>query len=754
MQASRERLIARGGQAGAAAAALLFAAFVVAKGVPTLRHDWSWPIDRSAIPSFLNEAMGGWVPVGFGVANAHPTAYLVALPVALAMWVLGPLPGLALTAIATGYACMRAAAALSARFGFAMPAAIGIGLFALFNPWVYNEVVAGHLVMVLAYGGVLGLLAELARGRDASPVRLALWLALVESQLQFFILAMLALTVCASVTRKWLPVAAGLCLALPSIVGLIGDRGTLLAIPYTLTWQQNQSLPPGALLGLGGYFTGYADRLGVAASLAVWILLALALAGLVARRRLRVAIAAAIAAAALYLAMLGVNGPLAAPYEWVVRNVPESGVFRELYDLAGIFAALLALLACIAVARWRPLGYVALCAGVVLVITWLARPPSDLWIGAATYPHPVASAAPFERVALMPAFQPLGLRGGGGDGADPDVFVYPGWVAALNSYLPEYPADVALARYERDGDASALQALGVGEILARPWLVSRSQGHIGLAARSLRAAERGAELGPATRRIEGAAPLVSACDESNVVAIVDRLHACDIFFGDESNALHPIAASSDSIDPRTDWIDARLVFAEIPALAQGIGGAFTQSRVPFPVEADSHILAYVRGTLHASDGRVLYSSAGGFRWLAVPHGVTAVSCAGLCELVATTSSLPAGAPKVRDARSWALSFKALTPWLFIVGGSTRPAALLRLNERYDPAWVAVSAWRVLPHVRVDAAANGWLVGPAAFDEVALVQRTALLQAIGEILGVLCLLWLLKALAREPTKRAP
>lgn len=630
------------GHAGAVAAALAFAAFVIAKGVPTLRHDWSWPIGRDAIPSFLSESASGWVGVGFGVPNSHPTTYLAAFPIVLAMLALGTLPALGLTAFATGYAVMRAAGALCARYGFALPAAIGIGLCALFNPWVYSEVVAGHLLMVLAYAGVLGLLAEMTRGRGASPVRLALWLALVSCQLQFFIVAMFALAVFAILTKIWLPVAAGIAFSLPSAVGLLGDRAALLAIPYTLAWQKNQSLPPGALLGLGGYFPGYADRLGVAASLAMWVLLGLAVVGLIAQRRSAAIIGAALAAAALYVAMLGANGPLAEPYAWIVRNVPESGVFRELYDLAGIYAALLALLACAGLARWRVLGYVALTAGVALLVTWLARPPSDLWVGGASYPHPVPSARPFERVAFLPAFQPLGLRAGPGDGADPDVYVYPGNVAALNAYLPAYPVDAALARYERDGDAGALRALGVGEAVARPWLVSRSNGRIGLAARSL-GEPRVAPMA-ATQRIDGAAPLVSACDAAPIVAMPGSPGACDLFAGDAPfGRLRPLLASSDSIDPRTDWIDARLAFAQLPDMAQEIGGAFTESRVPFAVEPDAWLLEYVRGHLRAGDGRTLASANGGFVWTSVPRGVASVSCDGACALLAQAGARPAPA---------------------------------------------------------------------------------------------------------------
>ncbi|MFY9720160.1 MAG: hypothetical protein WAK16_10995, partial [Candidatus Cybelea sp.] len=438
------------------AAALAFAAFVVAKGVPTLRHDWNWPIDRLAIPSFFDESVSGWLSSGFGIANAHPTAYLLALPVVAAMWIFGPLAALALLALATGYGCMRAAAGVASRWGNADFAAVGIGLFALFNPWVYNEVVAGHLTMVLAYGALIGLFSEMTRGTGACTVRLALWLALVEIQLQFFIIAVLAVALFAAFTRKWSPLLAGAIVALPSVVGILAERATLLQIPYSVEWQANQSVDPLSLLSLNGYFPRYADRLGLGAQVAVWSICALALVGVVAARRWRTAIWAAAAAALVYLIAIGMRGPLAAPYVWIVRQIPESGVFRELYDLAGVFAALLVVLACAATASVRALGYVGLAAGIALSVTWMLHPPSDLWIGARAYPHPSVTGPAFSRVALLPAFQPLQLRGGGGDGADPDAFRYPGQVAALNEYFPTYPVDVALARYEQGGDVSAL----------------------------------------------------------------------------------------------------------------------------------------------------------------------------------------------------------------------------------------------------------------------------------------------------------
>ena len=47
------------------------------------------------------------------------------------------------------------------------------------------------------------------------------------------------------------------------LVGIVAERGMLLRIPYGVTWQANQSVPPLPLLALGGYFPGYSDRLGI-----------------------------------------------------------------------------------------------------------------------------------------------------------------------------------------------------------------------------------------------------------------------------------------------------------------------------------------------------------------------------------------------------------------------------------------------------------------------------------------------------------
>jgi hypothetical protein len=666
------------------------------------------------------------------------------------MLVAGTLAALALFALAVGYCCAGAAQTIALRFGNGTLAGIGLAAFALFNPWVYNEVVAGHLIMVLAYGASIGLLGEMLRGRSASPLRLALWLVLAQAQLQFFIVAFVAALIFAIVTQKWLPVIAGVVVALPTVIGIAAERGALMQTPYALEWQANQSLYPLPLLTLGGYFAGYADRLGVAAQAAVAIFFALALCGIVFARKRRSVGVAAIAAVVVYLIALGVHGPLGALYASLVQDVPETGVFRELYDLAGVLAALILIPAAAAAARYRALQWAALAAGVALPVIWLVHPPSDWWIGAQSYPHPAVTGSPYARVALLPAFQPMRLSDGRGSGADPDLHLYPDNVAPINEYLASYPVDAALARYVQSGDVRELQSLGVQTIISRPWLVSLSNGSIGLAAVSL--PSFGARpAGAAARAIAGAVPLLGACDGVRVVASPDELRSCDLFLGDapQAAALWPLRAPNASIDPRSAWIDAQLAFARDPSLAQGIGGVLTQSRAPLPVDSNAWLLAYVRGALRDARGRALAREDGAFTWVWLPATTRNVLCDGLCELVAQTRGFPAVPLRQRVAYERALRFDAFAPWLLRVRGVS--GTLLRLNARYDREWLAFSGTHLLPHVRISLAANAWFL-PAGTGDVVLLQLTALLQLVAELAGLVYTAFLLKALFRRGTKR--
>jgi hypothetical protein len=243
--------------------------------------------------------------------------------------------------------------------------------------------------------------------------------------------------------------------------------------------------------------------------------------------------------------------------------------------------------------------------------------------------------------------------------------------------------------------------------------------------------------------------LISNCEAPRVVLLPGELGACNVFFGDTKRygPVRPLETLNDSLDPRTDWIDARLAFGEMPSIAQGIGGTLTQSHLPYPVHPGASVLVYVHGILTDSAGRILTVRQLGFRWLTLPSDAKAVQCVGLCMLVAQTRALPNLPARAGPTLSWACDFRKLAPWLYVVKRGARPARLLRLNERYDSGWIALEGWHVLPHLRVDMAANGWLYQDQSSTTIVLLQATSLLQLVAEILGVLCVAWLLVAATR-------
>lgn len=116
----------------------------------------------------------------------------------------------------------------------------------------------------------------------------------------------------------------------------------------------------------------------------------------------------------------------------------------------------------------------------------------------AAYPRPVVSCAPAKvgqaagcagrlpllqisapgntRFALLPPFQPLKLAAtGAGSGIDPDMKVLSDNRVPLNTAVPVYPADTALAEYRQTGAAGDLAALSVSAVYNRPWFTEDEQ---------------------------------------------------------------------------------------------------------------------------------------------------------------------------------------------------------------------------------------------------------------------------------------
>ncbi len=264
----------------------------------------------------------------------------------------------------------------------------------------------------------------------------------------------------------------------------------------------------------------------------------------------------------------------------------------------------------------------------------------------ASYPHPVVAAPPFTRVALLPAFQPLALRGGGGDGADPDAHVYPGGVATLNEYFPTYPVDMALARYEQTGDDRALRALASREIVPRPWLVSQRE----------RRNRLGRNLAAPTVGHGGiGSPVTSPAQRRSCLpAIRPRRRArrparrVRLFFGDAGGFAPVVLLRAERFDRSAHRLDRRAACVRrvSPRSRRAWAAAHAVAPFPFRIEPTRGCSPTCAVRLPGGPDAACEARAS-FAGMRFPSGVSSVTCAGLCELVAQTRALP---ELPRDAR--------------------------------------------------------------------------------------------------------
>ncbi|MHB8462895.1 MAG: hypothetical protein ACYDA1_09625, partial [Vulcanimicrobiaceae bacterium] len=365
--------------------------------------------------------------------------------------------------------------AASGAMGFAenigAPRAYGVlaAPVAVLNPWVYSEYVAGHIFMVFAYAVGLALLAELSRVRPRNSV-LVILSALAITQLEFFLVLAIPFIYWCIRNRRGLVLTSFLISSLPIIAGILFRYGGIRGTEYLLIWQRAASvrMVDGALLS--GYEFRYANAFAM-----VWpALLALgllALVGLFAGRRKPIIVFSGVLAIVALIAASGTTGPVAALYSWMVLHVPESGVFRELYDLIAI-VAIGYVIGISALPKGKPMPkllFVAVPAVACLFIPWIAKPVYSFFVPSSVIPRVAFASKPQQRVALFPAFQPLSYRGQG-SGYDPDLFDQSGGAIPINEFVPSFPANAALGYAWKDGDTRLLESLGVALIISRPYL--------------------------------------------------------------------------------------------------------------------------------------------------------------------------------------------------------------------------------------------------------------------------------------------
>ncbi len=728
----------------------VFAVMVLRHGVPVLRHDWFWPRDRGQAWSYLTLMTSGWSPLGLGAPTPNPTAYFVAIPAALMTLAFGPAVALFFALYAIGFTCTWSIARLALRTRVDPLSCIAAQLLILFNPWVWNKVVAGHIFMILAYGAVLGLCVTVFF-EPKRTARAAFFCALTAVQLQFYLPAMALAAVFALRQRRPHVPLAGLVVGSPTIVGLLANRSALEGVPYLLSWQMAQSVPltSGALLAGSGsnYVEGLSPLIVVA-----MVLLGLTAAIGVIHRASRRSIGLAVLVIAIVLFAAGGDQPLGGLYLSLVGSLKWTGVYRELYDVLGAAALGYVCLSLRATCHLPLLRYPLLFCGAAVASMWVTDPVTAFWPRAGTVPILSLHAAPNSRYALFPAFQPLSYRDTG-SGADPDAVLEDDNVSPLNEYLPAYPEDVALAQYERNGTTEGLAALSVSVLYERP--------HFRGSDRPIAGEPGSVSPYPRDRRrvLSPALPELGVSHPPAVGTLTSNFGAGNVFVGDLSQhgtVVRHVAAPDVTSDPRADWVSLRLVETTYPRFAEPLGGSMTSSTRPLVVPSGDLALVNVRGRLFASSGAILAENTRGYRWVSL-HGATVLRCAGACA-VAATGHVPGNLPlDPASRRVTAVAFRQPVPWLAIarLEGHRTGADFLRYDVRYDSNWIAIQDLHILPHVRVDGVTNGWYLPSgvtADASEVLLLHVTALAQCVLEALGFLSICWFLALCVAQAQRR--
>ncbi|MHB8703215.1 MAG: hypothetical protein ACYC8W_03565 [Candidatus Tyrphobacter sp.] len=719
-------------------AAIAFAASVLAS-VPALRQDWSpYPFSVPA-RALLEAATSGWVATGIGAPAVYDTGYVLAVVLALLRFVFAPEALLVFFMLGVGLLCAFGGRAIAKHYTGDELMASAAALALTFNPWTFTELVAGHTYMLLAYGTTIWLLAETLREKPRSLVLIASLL-LTAQQVQFFLVDTLVLAVLAWQKRQFVPLLIALALWVPAAIGITAERDSLASIPFTLSWQHDQSVPPLGALFLDGYFARYGAQFSAWRSAPMVDIALLAALGLVIEmRKRRAAVGIALLGIAALLAAMGLRGPLAFAYAWAVLHVTPVAVFRELYDLLAFTAIGYVVFVCSL--RARAVGALFLALAATLAVLWWIPPPSRWWVESARLPALEIRAPSNTRFALSPAFQPLSFEGRG-NGADPDAYPRDENVTPLNEYAAKYPVDAALGAFLASGDAAELSALSVSIVIQRPWLRSRSDA----LAQQWALGHRVFPPQPSPARTLALRPLpeLSLIAPPAIGSLDDRLGSGNVLYADlpVHEAFVPVAASNEYVDAAKGWVDARLAFAQRPDLAQGLGGALTTNpHAWLALRADLKALVWVRGALRAQNGALVTRTTRGYTWLRLPRATLAVLCEGLCVVAA--QGLPPVVPENPPPRPYrALAFSAVFPWLVRATIPPGPAGAVRYNVAYDGGWAAYAGGVALRHLRLDTTVNGWIVPRRrAATSLLVIQRVAAGQLAAEILVWLLLLGL-------------
>ncbi|MBV8280563.1 MAG: hypothetical protein JO347_00695, partial [Candidatus Eremiobacteraeota bacterium] len=360
------------------ALAAFFALTAGSNGIPALRHDWFWPAQWGGAHDVFLAASSPWQTQGIGGPNPFVNNYLLVALLAPLEALFGAYGALLLFFFGVACAIVLAARKLAIAAGAHEALAMVAAGFALFNPWTYSELIAGHGAMLVAYAATMALIAEsLAEVPNAFVCATAV--AFTLPQLQFFVPALIAAALLAT-RRMWLPLATWAAAGAASFIAVALSGQALARTPVTAAWEQTQSLAPGKALLLSGYFARYADGYDHYGALAVACIAIIALIGGLQAARSRVIAVTAVATALVLIAAMGVRGPLGASLPGLIERFPALGLYRELYDLIGYAVIGYSILAVSAAARYRVLAFAFGAAALALALLWTWHSPTRFWV--------------------------------------------------------------------------------------------------------------------------------------------------------------------------------------------------------------------------------------------------------------------------------------------------------------------------------------------------------------------------------------
>ncbi len=719
-------------------AVCFFITATLSEGVPALRHDWFWPVERDA---FLQNVAGwtsGWDLTGLGHPATHVAQYLLVLPILLVGALLGSAAALAAYVALIGAVIAHAAARLAERRGLGLPAKLVLTAFLCLNPWVYSELVAGHLGMLLAYGCTILVWTELSASEpDARTLTLAMFG--TSFQPQFFAPALLGCLLRGRNSAARSAARYGAIAILPFVAGIVSHPGVVAGTPLTLTWEKIQSVHLLDAILVRGYFARYdAAFAGIAGTAGAALFAAFAVVAAIFSKRVE---AYGLGTLALVFTIAcfsaGTRGPLALPIAAGFAGVPAFGLYRELFDLVGLVAAGYAILAAVAFERFPFLVFAGGFGALLFAAVWIVTPPAEFWLNGATLPSADRGTQP-GRYAFVPPFQPYTFEGKG-SGVDPALTYRSLQNTSLNTYAFQFPEATALSAYWHGGSTRELARLGTTRLLCREGFAESTDARGVLGAKIQRAAAP--RCTAASIAIRAPAPLFAIEIGGRVCSLCRNVGDGNVFFGDaRAGSYLPLPAPRSGTDPQAGWIDARLIFGAKPELAQAFGGAFTSGTEALRVARAPKVLVAVTGVLRDDRGDVVAHTTRGYAWVALPRSAAALVCTGSCAVALEGDPPPRTALEGGASRMRSLSWHRLAPWLVVVDIPAGGRLLVRSLDSYDASWLALAGGRFAEHVRLDALLNGWLVAPRTErEQLVVLHGVSVVQLLLELFGTIAFL---------------